>query len=384
MRKRLGNMRVLVTSCPGYGHLYPLIPLSWALANAGHEVLIAQPGRFAQVAAATGLPAVAVGSVSIREFFGNANHGLYSENVTEALIDHVTGHYVKIADHTVPEVVALSQQWRPDAVLHTPWEYAGPIVAARLGVPLVRHTWGVALPAELAPAEAEALAPLHHEWGVAGDPALLVDVCPPGLQYQDAPTGLPMSYTAYNGSGVVPPWLFTPRTRRRICVTLGSVPVPGGEHDQVLRTVLEGLSALDAELVVITAGGVLDPGLSVPPNARVVDWVPLNQVLRACDAVVHHGGSGTTMTSLHAGLPQLALPQMCDQHRHADRAEAVGAAAKLIGDDITAESVRDHVNRLLENPAARVAAEKIRDEMRVMPPPAAVASSITALVEATS
>ena len=28
-------MRVLVTSCPGYGHLYPLIPLSWALTNAG-------------------------------------------------------------------------------------------------------------------------------------------------------------------------------------------------------------------------------------------------------------------------------------------------------------------------------------------------------------
>lgn len=372
-----------MTSCPGYGHLYPLIPLSWALSNAGHDVLLALPDQFAQVGAATGLQAAAVGPVSIREVFANSNHALYSGNVTEALIEHVTEHYAKIARFTVSTVIGLAESWRPDAVMHTPWEYAGPIAAARLGVPLVRHTWGVALPPELAPAEAETLTPVHREHGFPDDPALEVDVCPPALQYPDAPAGLPMAYTAYNGSGVLPAWLFEPRTRPRICVTLGSVPVPGGEHDRVLRTVLRGLEKINAEVLVITGGGALDPG-TVPANARVVDWVPLNQVLKVCDAVVHHGGSGTTMTSLHAGLPQLALPQMCDQHRHADRAEAVGAAAKLVGDDITAESVRDHAQRLLDDPAPRVAAEKIRDEMRALPPPAAVVSSLTALVEAQS
>ncbi|MET8760542.1 nucleotide disphospho-sugar-binding domain-containing protein [Lentzea sp. NPDC004782] len=376
-------MRVLVTSCPGFGHLYPLIPLSWALTNAGHDVLLALPDQFAQVGATTGLQAAAVGPVSIREVFANSNHALYSGNVTEALIEHVTEHYAKITRFTVSNVIGLAERWRPDAVMHTPWEYAGPIAAARLGVPLVRHTWGVALPAELAPAEAETLAPVHREHGFPDDPALEVDVCPPALQYPDAPSGLPMAYTAYNGSGVLPSWLFDPRTGPRICVTLGSVPVPGGEHDRVLRTVLRGLEKINAEVLVITGGGALDPG-TVPANTRVVDWVPLNQVLKVCDAVVHHGGSGTTMTSLHAGLPQLALPQMCDQHRHADRAEAVGAAAKLVGDDITAESVRDHVQRLLGDPAPRVAAEKIRDEMRALPPPAAVVSSLTALVEAQS
>lgn len=370
-----------MTSCPGYGHLYPLIPLSWALSNAGHDVLLALPDQFAQVGAATGLPATAVGPVSIREVFSNSNHALYSGNVTEALIEHVTEHYAKIAHFTVVNVIELAERWRPDVVMHTPWEYAGPIAAARLGVPLVRHTWGVALPPELAPAEAETLAPVHREHGFPDAPTLTVDVCPPALQYPDAPPGLPMAYTAYNGAGVLPSWLFEPRRRPRICVTLGSVPVPGGEHDRVLRTVLAGLKTINADVLVITGGGVLDPG-ALPANARTVDWLPLNQVLKVCDAVVHHGGSGTTMTSLHAGLPQLALPQMCDQHRHADRAEAVGAAAKLSGDDLTAESVRDHVQRLLDDPAPRVAATKIRDEMRALPPPAAVASSLIALVEA--
>lgn len=372
-----------MTSCPGYGHLYPLIPLSWALNNAGHDVLLALPDRFTQVAASTGLPAAAVGPVSIREVFANSNHALYSENVTEALIEHVTEHYAKIAHFTVVNVIDLAERWRPDVVMHTPWEYAGPIAAARLGVPLVRHTWGVALPPELATAEAETLEPVHRAHGFPDDPALLVDVCPPALQYPDAPAGRPMAYTAYNGSGVLPSWLFEPRRKPRICVTLGSVPVPGGEHDRVLRAVLAGLKTINADVLVITGGGALDPG-ALPANARVVDWLPLNQVLKVCDAVVHHGGSGTTMTSLHAGLPQLALPQMCDQHRHADRAEAVGAAAKLIGDDITADKIRDHAQQLLDDPAPRVAAEKIRDEMRALPPPAAVVSSLIALVEAQS
>lgn len=376
-------MRVLVTSCPGYGHLYPLIPLSWALSNAGHDVLLALPDGFTQVGAATGLQATAVGPVSIREVFTNTNHALYSGNVTDALIEHVTEHYAKIAHFTVTNVIDLAERWRPDAVMHTPWEYAGPIAAARLGVPLVQHTWGVALPPELAPAEAATLERVHREHGFPDPPALEVDVCPPTLQYPDARAGLPMAYTAYNGSGVLPSWLFEPRRKPRICVTLGSVPVPGGEHDRVLRTLLAGLATIDAEVLVITGGGALDPG-ALASNAHVVDWMPLNQVLKTCDAVVHHGGSGTTMTSLHAGLPQLALPQMCDQHRHADRAEAVGAAAKLIGDDITAESIRDHAAWLLEDPAPRVAAEKIRDEMRALPPPAAVVSSLIALVEAQS
>src|SRR6185503_6872605 len=112
-------------------------------------------------------------------------------------------HYAKIARFTVANVIHLAQRWRPDAVMHTPWEYAGPIAAARLGVPLVRHTWGVALPPELAPAEAETLAPVHREHGFPRDPAFEVDVCPPALQYPDAQAGVPMAYTAYNGSGVL-------------------------------------------------------------------------------------------------------------------------------------------------------------------------------------
>jgi len=39
-------MRVLVTTQPGSGHLNPLVPLAWALRDAGHEVKVACSASF--------------------------------------------------------------------------------------------------------------------------------------------------------------------------------------------------------------------------------------------------------------------------------------------------------------------------------------------------
>ena len=47
-------MRVLFVVTPGVGHLFPMVPLAWALRAAGHEVLIATTGA-GLVAANAGL-----------------------------------------------------------------------------------------------------------------------------------------------------------------------------------------------------------------------------------------------------------------------------------------------------------------------------------------
>lgn len=50
-------MRVLFTTAPLPGHLYPMVPLAWALRAAGHQVLVAAPENFSETVVATGLPA---------------------------------------------------------------------------------------------------------------------------------------------------------------------------------------------------------------------------------------------------------------------------------------------------------------------------------------
>ncbi len=37
-------MRFLLTTAPGAGHLFPLVPLAWSLRALGHEILLATAG----------------------------------------------------------------------------------------------------------------------------------------------------------------------------------------------------------------------------------------------------------------------------------------------------------------------------------------------------
>jgi L-noviosyl transferase len=111
-----------------------------------------------------------------------------------------------------------------------------------------------------------------------------------------------------------------------------------------------------------------------------VTGLPLGHALSTCDVVVHHGGSGTTMTSTAFGLPQLALPQMCDQYRHAERLAAAGAGMRLLPGQFDAATVHASVSALLEDGSHRAAAEALRAEIRQRPSPDLVADSLRDLV----
>lgn len=96
--------------------------------------------------------------------------------------------------------------------------------------------------------------------------------------------------------------------RPRIGLTLGTVlPMMGGLGG--LSALLDAAGKIDAEFV-LALGKIDAAGLPAPPdNVRVcVEWIPLGWLLRTCVAAVHHGGAGTTLTTMDAGIPQLVLP----------------------------------------------------------------------------
>ena len=134
-----------------------------------------------------------------------------------------------------------------------------------------------------------------------------------------------MRYVPYNSASTLPDWLFAPRVRPRICVSMGTVPIPEGVDG--LTAAVAGMRDLDVEVVVSGAGvhGIED----LPPNARRVGWLPHHLLLPTCDVFVHHGGSGSSMAALGAGRPQLVLPQMCDQFSIASRLTAAGVARSV-------------------------------------------------------
>ncbi|MFJ9520158.1 nucleotide disphospho-sugar-binding domain-containing protein [Kitasatospora sp. NPDC101801] len=376
-------MRILLTAAPMYGHVLPLVPISRALRSAGHEVLLAAPGEFAEVAAEAGLPAVATaGPVSMGDLIGFERDGTPADRPADpAGRVHRSGRgFGRLAAHVLDRTIRIAERWRPDLVVSEPTEYAGRLAAGVLDLPWVEHGWGLRLPDGYARAAEQELAPELAALGLPDLPAprLRLDPCPPRLQLPGPPAGpvRRMRYLPYNGPARVPSWVRLPRERPRVCVTLGSMPP--AVRSGLLATVPAALHAAGLETVLATGSDPIDGPL--PDSVRAVGWLPLDTVLPACDLVVHHGGPGTAMTALVHGLPQLVLPfHLSDTATYAQRLAELGAGRRLPPERAEAADVAYTVRELLADPAARTAAAGLAAEIAALPTPAELVPVLTAL-----
>src|SRR4029079_2512793 len=65
-------------------------------------------------------------------------------------------------------------------------------------------------------------------------------------------------------------------------------------------------------------------------------------------AVVHHGGAGTTTAATRAGVPQVIVPQMYDQHYYAARVRELGVGTAHARGAARAESLTAALERTLQ------------------------------------
>jgi UDP:flavonoid glycosyltransferase YjiC (YdhE family) len=132
------------------------------------------------------------------------------------------------------------------------------------------------------------------------------------------------------------------------------------EH-RLVRAALEGLA--DEPLRVLATTNRREPPspLTVPANARVVDWVSYARTMPLCDAVVCHAGHGTLARSLASGVPVVACPHAGDMAENAARIRWAGAGVSLPRRFTTPSGLRLAVRRLLAEPGYRRRAEELRD-----------------------
>jgi MGT family glycosyltransferase len=97
----------------------------------------------------------------------------------------------------------------------------------------------------------------------------------------------------------------------------------------LLRRVIEALSSRPVRAVV-TIGQMLDPDeLRSTANVAVVRSAPHEMILRDASLTVTHGGHGTVMKSLAAGVPMVCIPMGRDQNDNAARIVHHGAGIRL-------------------------------------------------------
>ena len=371
-------MRVLFVSVPLLGHLFPMVPLAEALRVAGHEVLLAAGGS-ALAARRSGLPvediapAFDFGRIARRTLL---RHPLIAraELAGGAGTRAVAPMFGAANDQMADGVLGLADRWQPDLVVHEPLAVAGALAAAHRAVPAVLHENSLYDGPELVRVTAAWLARARRRTGIGSLPpsAATLTIAPPTVVGERA--GWPMRGIPYAGVGELPDWLREPCERPRILVSRSTVAGPGGGN--LMRAVVAAAPEAAAEFVLVRPDlWVLRRG-SLPTNVRTVDWIPINAALPTCAGVVHHGGAGSVLGALAAGVPQLVVTGPGDRRYNATLVAARGAGLAVAERKVTGAEL----TRLVTDAGVAAAADEVRREMAGMPAPADLVPRLEALV----
>jgi UDP:flavonoid glycosyltransferase YjiC (YdhE family) len=380
-------MRVLCTSTPMDGVVIPLLPIAQALRERGHEVMIAVgPDVQARVEESGFTPTVIGPSAMEAAMRAFGDPAVGGPGVADAVFAAAMFGGV-FAPELLPELRRIADGFAPDAVVHPPVEFAAPILATERGIPATTYGFGQVLPADMVAASAERVAPLWEASGLAADPYAGVyldcylDPCPPSMRLGGvAPARVVQAIRpeiAGGDSDVLPPEIMALGERPVLYISLGTVPL--FNQLTTFNVLLDAIVAEDLDLVV-TIGPNNDPAAlaELPANVHTYRWLPLRPLLDRCDAVVCHGGSGTTLAALHAGLPLVIVPQGADQFENAIACEKSGTARVLRPDDVESAAIRDAVLAVIATQSSeRSAARAVAAEIAAMP----AAFDATAVIE---
>lgn len=377
-------MRVLVATSPGIGHAFPTVPLAWALRAAGHDVLMVTGGDGLAVRNA-GLPVfdVCPGQtlVMIVKEFARRHPDMFAQFTATPFDDFFESlPYYAMMMTDQPEMmdryVRVAEEWRPDLVVYSSITVGGLVGAAKVGVPAVEHGYGLFRTTGFVQRLRELNAEVFDRHGVEPPTRLeAIDIAPPSL-VDYVLSGWHMRYVPYNGGGLLPNSLTDLPARPRIAVTLGTTG-PNMEGLGALSKLLDVAPGIDADFMLVLGDAATDELGALPDNAHALGWVPLNLLLPLCAGVIHHGGSGTTLTALDAGLPQIMLPEGSDRHVNATAVAKRGAGLAMRPGELTKEAV----DTLVHDVGLRAAAREVRTEMRALPTPMDMVGRITALTE---
>ncbi len=377
-------MRVLFSCSASDGHFMPLVPLARAFIDRGDQVVFVTAGGFADRVGDFGFDVLPAG-LTVVEL--NERYAPFRERLATIPFDERRAHafawrFASLdAPAKVDGLLTHARSWDPDLIVHESSDLAAPAVAAALEVESAHHTFGLGLPRVCLERAMPALDSLWRNLGLEPEPhgglfrGTYIDVAPPTLMPAEPPSGTRVVPLRPATRG-----LATAEWQERlggdnpvVYVTLGTQFNESGRF----ALLLEAVCAVDCTAVV-TVGADQDPAsLQSPAHMIVERYIPQVNVLPLADAVVCHGGSGSTLAALAYGLPLVLLPAGADQFENAAACSRAGAAIELRPPAVTVDSVRAAVTSVLEDRAYAEAAQGLAVEMERMLTPAEVAAILS-------
>ena len=387
------RVRVLFSSIGAVGHVYPMVPLAQALASAGHEVRWACSPEVCPMIDQAGIQTVPAGMTMVsrqghRDDLRAEFATLTPDEQTDRMVGWMFGEL--LAPAMLDDLLPVVRAWRPALLVHDSMDFAGPIAATAVDAVHVTHSYGPLSPEHRIAAISDRVVTLWESVGSEPRPYgglydhLYLDIYPPSMQAAGgSQVGRrqllrPVPYPPSDGTNRSAA-LFDDRDRPLVYVTFGT-EIP---DDGPLRLVIGAIRDQDVR-VLVTVGSQRDPDAFGPQPRNVVieRFVPQAAVLPHAAAVISHGGSGTVLAALGAGVPQLCLPFLADQPLNARAVSDAGVGIALDVSTLDDKQVADALSRLLTEASFGQRARSVASEIAQMPSPDEVASAIVELATA--
>jgi UDP:flavonoid glycosyltransferase YjiC (YdhE family) len=264
-----------------------------------------------------------------------------------------------VGERMADGVAAAARDFAPDLVVHEPLAPVGTEVASRQKVPAVLVESNLFDAGELLSAALGAYASRRGTQGLP-PPAQTLITAPPSLV--GPRRGRPMRFVGATPERPFEESYARPGDRPRVLVSRSTVDDP--RRDRLMTSVADAAAGTDLDVVLVRPDRWVSKR-QLPPNVRTTDWLPFPEVLPAAAGIVHHGGAGTLLTALAAGVPQIVVRGSGDRRVNADLLAARGAGIAADLGDLSPALLE----RLVGDAALTAAAREVAQEMAAMPHP---------------
>jgi glycosyltransferase len=226
---------------------------------------------------------------------------------------------------------------------------------------------------------AHAIRPVAERYGVEVDTELLVgqwtlDQLPVGFSLPTTTRKVPLRWVFSPAQKAVPEWLLERPERPRVGMSLGLSQREFTEGGwEYVPGLMEAVADLDIE-VVATLNSVQTADLDrLPDNVRVTDYVPLNQLLPTCSALIHHGGIGTFAAAANYRVPQLITDMDAPVFMKYPLAPATASYVTGRGAGVTLDiagspdAMRKQISLVLDEPSFKDGTAAVYEDLLAMP-----------------
>ncbi|WNV89158.1 glycosyltransferase [Umezawaea sp. Da 62-37] len=361
-------MRILLATTSGAGHFGPLLPFGSAFRALGHDVRVAAPRSFSAAVVRAGYPYLPCDDVPPDELAA-AYEGAESKSTEEQNL-MAAGVFAGLAPRAIlPGMLAAFADWRPDLLVREFAELGSFIAAEAHDVPQIQVLVGLrrfhdttkpVVDAHLGPLAAANGVSVDRLWSLPNASLVPTSFDDPGVD------------VIHRFRDDVAPLARSEEDTPLVYVSFGTVSAAIPFAREAFLASVRALADLPVRLLV-TIGDDGDPAdwAWAPDNVRVEKWVPHREALRGASAQVCHGGMGSVLGALTAGVPAVVVPQFADHPDNGERLVATGTGLRVgtsgMGESVDPDALRAAVRQVLDDPSFRVAARRLADEIAALP-----------------